>query len=400
MKVLVYHPTGNQNVRALLRGLARHDMLHSFHTTVAVFKSAWYYKYLKGFLGKIRRRTYDDFIKDNVIEYPIEELLMFGGLKTFKGKKLNPHLIDLIVTKRVVRYIQKHHDEIDAIYCYPGNASLIINAAHEFGIPCFFELTTAYYKNIHKISEIEKAINPEWARTITLYEDLERCKQLDKELEIADFICCASSYIEQSLIENGFSKEKIKVIPYGFPKVEEKTYKHSSKLKVLYVGSITQAKGLSYMLEAIDRMKDSVELTIIGNCNNPILGIIDNYNYLGSLSHDGVLRQMKEADILLFPTLTDGFGMVITESMSVGTPVIATVNSCARDIITNNKDGWVIPIQNSEAIISILENVIINPDIIENIGKEALKTAKNHPWVEYEDRVTLFIFNKTNSNAR
>lgn len=401
MKVLVYHPTGNQNVRALIRGLARHDMLQSFHTTVAVFEASWYYPLLKGKLSKLKRRTYDDMIRPFTHTYPLEELLMFAGRKKIHGKELNPHAIDEIVTFKVIRYIKKHHNKIDAIYCYPGNASLIMQAAHNYGIPCFFEITTAYYKEIKNITDIEKKHNPLWANTISLYTNINKCKELDRELELSSFILCASNYIEQTLIRGGYLQNKIKVIPYGFPSTKQKKYTIHKKIKLLYVGSITQAKGLSYMFEAVNKMKEFVELTIIGSNDNPFISkILEDYNYLGSIPHNEVIAEMSKADILLFPTLTDGFGMVVTEAMSVGTPVIATINSCATDIIKKNHNGWIIPIQDSDAIVTILNQVIINPELISLYGIQALKTASEHPWIEYENQIVDFINNKLRDYAR
>ena len=66
------------------------------------------------------------------------------------------------------------------------------------------------------------------------------------------------------------------------------------------------------------------------------------HNYLGPMPHDKVLQEMRKADVFIFPSLFEGFGMVITEAMSQGTPVIATDRTCAVDLIKNGENGWVI----------------------------------------------------------
>lgn len=399
MKVLVYHPTGNQNVRALLRGLSRHDMLQSFHTTVAVFEKAWYYNLLKSKLERIKRRTYDDSIRNLTFTYPFEELLMFGGFHKFFGKKLNPNNIDLLLAKKVVNYIKKHYQEIDVVYCYPGHSYLVMEEAHKYGIPCIYELTIAYYKDIQIINHKEKINNSKWYDAITLAKESDAwSKGIDKELSMADDVVCASTYIRGTLLRYKIREEKdIHVIPYGFPATCKKEYHTTTPLKLLYVGNLTQSKGLSYLFKAIDEIgNEKIELSLIGSgilSSDKYKHILDKYNYLGTMSHDNVLKVMHEADILMFPTLSDGFGMVVTESMAMGTPVLATVNSCGRDIIYNNKNGWLVNIQDFEAIKDCIEEVLQMPSIIKSCGKAALASAKLRPWNVYEDEITELIRN-------
>lgn len=402
MNILVYHPTGNENVRALVRGLARHGSLQSFHTTVAVFKKSWYYPFLKGKFAKLKRRIYDNSIKKFTHCYPIEELLMFGGIKKWRGHKLNVAYIDYIITKKVTQYIRKHHEEIDGIYCYPGHSAMVMREAHKYGIPCFYELTIAYYKDIWKTNETEKKYNPKWYDAITLGKESNSwAKGLDEELALADKVICAGSYIKSTLLEYSVREEKdILVVPYGCPVATPKKYiTHIPPIRLLYVGNLTQSKGLSYLFDAVDKLNGKVELYMIGNgilLNKQFQNCLNRYHLLGTMDHDKVLNEMAKADILAFPTLADGFGMVVTEAMSKGTPVIATVNSCGKDIIINNKNGWLIPIQSAEAISDILKNVIKDTSIIERYGNEALQAAEHNSWERYENSIAEQILNNIN----
>lgn len=396
MRVLVYHPTGNQNVRALLRGLQRHDMLQSFHTTVAVFESSWYYGLLRGIMRKFKRRTYDNELKTYTHTYPWHELLMFAGVKQLHHHTLTPDYIDLLITRKVVNYIKRHHSEIDLVYCYPGHSSLVMETAHKYNIKCVYELTTAYYKHIQAINASEDKANPSWAKLITVARGSKAWQdEMDKELALADIVVCASSYIKSTLLDyKCVDGRKIHIIPYGFPLTIEKEREVDIPLKLLYVGNLSQLKGLSYMFDAVNHFGNKVQLTIIGEGKllaSELKDVLSRYNYLGAKSHDDVLREMEKADILLFPTLTDGFGMVVTEAMAMGTPVIATTNSCGRDIIKNGANGWLISIQNAKAIQSVIEDIIENPSIMTRIIHEALRTAEERPWKKYEDEIAKFL---------
>lgn len=405
MKVLVYHPTGNQNVRALLRGLSRHVSLQSFHTTVAVFRNSWYYPYLNGKLAKLKRRTYDDSIQQVTYCHPFEELLMFGGFKRWRGNQLNPDYIDYLLAKKVTHYIKRNHAKIDGVYCYPGHSAMVMREAHKYGIPCFYELTIAYYKNIWKTNNIERKLNPNWYDAITLGRESESwARGIDEELGLADKVICASTYIKSTLLDYSIRKESdIVVVPYGCPATSLKDYNTHLPIKLLYVGNLSQSKGLSYLFDAVDKLNGSVELYLIGSgvlLDKKYKNRLSKYHILGTMAHDNVLKEMAKADILVFPTLSDGFGMVVTESMSKGTPVIATENSCGRDIIINNHNGWLIPIQSEEAIRKILENVIQDTSLIERLGNEALRTAENNLWIKYENLISNKLLNWINFYSR
>lgn len=391
MKVLLYHATGNQNVRATLRALASGNMLHSFHTTIAVFASRWYYRFLNGKLSMLRRRTYPESARRLVCTYPFLEAMMFLGVRKFFGQRLTPPYIDKVLSRKLAGKIRSCHNVPDMLYCYPGHAEMIMHAAAERNVKCVYELTTAYYKHVLELYKQEEVQNKEWYDTITFYreEGVDNAKY-DAELNVADHILCASSYIKRSLLEYGFPEEKITILPYGFPEVRPKSYsKNTECLNLLFVGNLAQSKGLSYMFDAVDSLGHRANLTLVGtlpdNNSEFVQDRIKSYNYLGAQPHERVLEEMHKADILLFPTLTDGFGMVVSEAMSQGTPVIATCNSCAADIIVNGENGWVIPVQDSGAIKIVLNDILAHPEMIKRIGEKALETARLRPWSRYEE---------------
>lgn len=398
-KILVYHPTGNQNVRGLLRGLADRQMLHSYHTTIAVFQSSWYYKYLKGPLEKFKRRTFPESIKNNIVLYPFIETLLTLHVRKYRGMKLTGSTVNKMLAYDVAKYIKNKHKKIDAVYGFPFGSEPIFNEARIHGIKCLYEQTTGYYKSLKEITNKEKSINPDWAKSITIYEEpQEILDKLDRELSMADVIIVASSYIKKTLTTYGYNEDKIKIIPYGYPpitpKKREEKY-NTERLKLLFAGNISQLKGLSYLFKSLEGLEDKVELTLVGSKTNNLSTEMNvalaKHNYLGSLSHELLLQEMHKADILVFPTLCDGYGMVVTEAMSQGTPVIASENSCGPDFIKHGINGWLVPIQNSEAIRKIIMEVLSEPSSLKRISEKALDDATQRPWSIYEKEVTDYI---------
>lgn len=397
-KILVYHPTGNQNVRNLLIGLSGRNILHSFHTTIAVFKLSLIYPLLSWkVFHKIARRTFPDCIRSKTVQYPFLECLLFLGKKTYKGDPLNGSLVNKVLANDVALYLKKHNTEIDAVYGFPFGSIQLFKVAKQYGIKCIYELTTGYYKSVKDMAEVEKRTNPELASTIKLYtESQNELNILDEELSMSDCILCASTYIGKTLHDYGY--HNLRIIKYGFPQVNEKTkyYDGKRKLKVMYAGNISQLKGVSYLFDAVDAF-DNVNLTLVGTIsdrtNRFLTNKISKYNYLGTLNNDDLLKVMHLHDVFIFPTLSDGFGMVISEAMSQGTPVITTVNSGGPDIIENGINGWIVPLRDSESIKAILADIQQTPSKLELISKNAIKTAQKRPWLEYSKEVSKYLCN-------
>ena len=100
---------------------------------------------------------------------------------------------------------------------------------------------------------------------------------------------------------------------------------------------------------------------------------------------------MKEQDILLFPSLFEGFGLVITESMSQGTPVITTERTAGPDIITNGEDSWIVKAGSSDGLKEKIEEILLNRELVKIVGQEAMETAKKRPWSVFGEELTTKI---------
>jgi len=87
--------------------------------------------------------------------------------------------------------------------------------------------------------------------------------------------------------------------------------------------------------------------------------------------------------VLLFPSLFEGFGLVITEAMSQGTPVITTDRTAGPDLIKHGQNGWLIKAASTEALTNAIENLLSQPEQIAEAGRAAQVTAAQRPWSVY-----------------
>ena len=409
--IVLTHPTANQFVRYTAEGLYRNNLLKSFYTSLACFEGDLLYQ-LGGikFLSELRRRTFDSDLKPIIKTQPYYELIRQLSIK-FGWNSLTRHEFgkycvdsiyreqDIWVSKNL-KYEKSKGSK--SVYAYEDAALNTFIAAKQLGMTCYYDLSIGYWKLGAEIMENEKQRRPEYASTLTgLLNSEEKLVRKDEELTISDNIIVASTFTKNSLKYFPYQLNNIKVIPYGFPPVNldegKKPKKQNEPLKVLFVGGLTQRKGIAEVFDSVKKFGKHIQLTVIGKKTTmDCKAVNDNlsiHNWIPSLSHQEILKQMQQHDLLLFPSLFEGFGMVITEAMSQGTPVITTNRTGATDFIINEKNGWLVEPGNTLAIIEILEDILKNPDKLNNIGEQAKYTALQRPWSKYSSEIADFVRN-------
>ena len=216
---------------------------------------------------------------------------------------------------------------------------------------------------------------------------------LSNEIWLADKILCASSVTKDSLIKEGFNINNIKVIPYGVD-TSKFIYKRkdylSGKFRVIFIGSLNQRKGVSYLLKALSKLTN-VELIIVGRGIFD-LKLIENYNFDIKIYRDvpfkKLLNLMHSSHCFVLPSIIEGFGQVIIEAMATGLPVIVSENTIGRDIIIDGKNGFLVPIRNVNAIEEALLMLQQNTDLINEIGYNGHLFAKSLTWEKFRNNIS------------
>jgi glycosyltransferase involved in cell wall biosynthesis len=221
-----------------------------------------------------------------------------------------------------------------------------------------------------------------------------RDQRKDEEAEIADFIHTGSSVTENSLVAAGFSREKMITVPLGSPPSIFETSlpdSLSSPLKFIYAGGISVHKGVHYLLKAWQLLNpNNAELHLYGKQLLPeklLTNLPKNIIFHGSVPQQDLLLAYQQSAILVFPTLCDGFGMVISEALANGLPVITTKNAGGCDLIDEGKNGFIVPPADSKVLAEKIEWCLQNPQKLLAMRPYALETAKNWTWNDF--RVSL-----------
>jgi glycosyltransferase involved in cell wall biosynthesis len=400
MKILISHPTGNQNVRAAATGFAEAGIVSSFNTAIANFPGSIMDSLSKykpfSILGK---RRFDPMIKAITETSPWLELGRLFALQA-RLHSLTEHehgvfSIDAVyrdLDKRVAAILKyRGNPEITGVYAYEDGASLSFKQAKKMGLECFYDLPIGYWRAGNAILEAEKERWPAWKETLVgLRNSADKLNRKDEELRLADRIFVASKFTARTLQRFPGPLPPIEVIPYGFPAVvREKDYSPNERrpLKLLFVGGLSQRKGIADLFAVAEALKRFVTLTVVGNKLNNNCRALDielaKHRWIPSLPHKDILDLMKMHDVLVFPSLFEGFGLVITEAMSQGTPVITTDHTAGPDIIEHGRNGWIIQAGSTEALKRSIEEILEDRSVITEAGRAAMQTARQRPWETY-----------------
>jgi alpha-maltose-1-phosphate synthase len=90
------------------------------------------------------------------------------------------------------------------------------------------------------------------------------------------------------------------------------------------------------------------------------------------------------SDVLVFPTLGDGFGLVIQEAMCTGTPVITTPCGGGPECIDDGVNGWIVPARDVDALVERLRFCASNRDRVFATGQAARARAEQWTWRDAE----------------
>ena len=411
-QIILIHPTGNANVRATLQALFEGKILKKFFTSIACFNGNIFEKLskVKG-LSEFNRRRFDEYLKPFTTAVAFKELgrllalkLKLNLLVKHETGKLSVDAIYQSLDKHVANWIGNSTKEtVGGIYAYEDGAEYAFKVAKRKGIKTYYDLPTGYWRTKIEILEAQRNSYPEWRSTISALIDSDaKLKRKDHELEMADCIFVASQFTADSLRTFPGNLPKVSIIPYGFPEVTTKAKTREilkgTPLKLLFVGSLSQQKGIANLFEAVDVLGDKVELTVVGrkssfNCEALNKGL-SKHKWIPSLPHPEILELMHASDLLVFPTLFDGFGLVITESMSQGTPVVTTYNCAGPDLIENGKNGWLFNAGSTVELTAILTNLYNQPESISIAAKHAIETARQRPWSKFRQE----LIEKINEN--
>jgi glycosyltransferase involved in cell wall biosynthesis len=106
------------------------------------------------------------------------------------------------------------------------------------------------------------------------------------------------------------------------------------------------------------------------------------FQHVPHVPRSELARHYREADLLAFPTLGDGFGLVIQEAMCCGTPVLTTRCGGGPECVDDGVEGWIAPERNVDALVERLRDAARSRDLLAQMGLAARRRAERWTWQE------------------
>jgi glycosyltransferase involved in cell wall biosynthesis len=158
-------------------------------------------------------------------------------------------------------------------------------------------------------------------------------------------------------------------------------------LKAIGAGTFSLRMGAHYLIEAWRLLGagERARLEVYGQPHVPPrlrAATPDNVSYHGSVPKPVLFEAYRSADVLVFPTLSDGFGLVVAEAMAHGLPVITTDQAGAADLVTPN-NGLIVPAADARALADALQWCLDNRRRLHDMRFHALETARRRQWPDF-----------------
>lgn len=386
--ILLSHPTGNANVRAVAAALLRHEMLFRFATCLALPATI------------SRRRTFD-VPPSKVWRRPLRELARHAASRV-AWRGLVEHEVgwasmdavgrdlDAFVARKLSRV---RPGEVTGVYCYEDFARRTFEVAQARSIKRIYDLPIAHWQTSQRLLREQAERWPAWEPTLGGTRDSEaKLARKDEELALADIVITPSKFVFDSLPASARDTKKCVLAEFGSPVV--KTAKRaltSGPLRLLFVGAMTQRKGLADLFAAM-KLLDShnVELVVLGS---PILPMSFYRGEFAHFIHEpprpqrAVLELMKSCDVFVLPSIVEGRALVQQEAMACGLPIIVTRNTGGDDLVDEGRTGFIVPINSPESLAERISWFSARRSELPSMSEAARAKAINYTWVSYGEKV-------------
>jgi glycosyltransferase involved in cell wall biosynthesis len=211
-----------------------------------------------------------------------------------------------------------------------------------------------------------------------------------------DHFICVSDYLADHLIrQHGLDRTKINTIYNGvdldhfegtpdYPKIKNEFLQKGERVLIGAVGRLVAEKGLEYLLTSMPKVLkrfSEARLLLVGDgpLRTDLERIVIDLDLTGKVTFVGFRSDIKEIlsslDILVLPSLLEGFPMIILEAMAMAKPIVASDIPGIREQIIDGKNGILVPIKDPNAMAAAIINILADRKVAENIGLAARKTV-------------------------
>ena len=195
----------------------------------------------------------------------------------------------------------------------------------------------------------------------------------------------------------GVPPERVTVIPNGIRLEEYAKLPERGGLRqalgigeaplLVFLGKITPRKGVDVLLRAMAHLPSSVQLVVAGNFmmpEQPIRALVSQLGLDGRVHFPGLLLGWEknasyvDADVVVYPSVDEIFGLVAVESLMCGTPVVVCDDSGCGEVVRSARGGLLVPYGDPVALAEALRQLLSDPVMRKRCAGEGKEYARNN----------------------
>jgi glycosyltransferase involved in cell wall biosynthesis len=218
----------------------------------------------------------------------------------------------------------------------------------------------------------------------------------EREYQSADRIVVLSSFARDSFIAQGINPTKLRLLRLGtntamFRPTPETVDARCARilagepLRIIYVGALSLRKGL-WDIERIVRQlqPEGFQFTFVGPVTAEAAEIVSRLHkfaeFVPKQPQHTLPGRYSEGDLFMFPTIEDGFAVVLAQAQANALPVLTTPNCSGPDLIREGDTGWVLPIRDAQAFIDRLRWCDANRPALADMVRRLYTSHQCRTW--------------------
>jgi glycosyltransferase involved in cell wall biosynthesis len=294
----------------------------------------------------------------------------------------------------VARRLPKLAGQIDIVHTWPLGARQTLLAAKRLGIPTVLERPNAHTRFAYEVVQREcerigVALPPDHEHAY----NTEILRREEEEYRLADALLCPSEFVVQTFLDQGFPHESLVRHRYGYDPaafhLDGARPESQRGLTMLFVGVCAVRKGVHFALEAWLRSPASRKGTflIAGEflpAYEDKLAEMLAHPSVRVLGHrDDVPDLMRKSDILVLPTIEEGFGLVCVEALASG--CVPLVSDACTEFCVHGENALVHHVGDVDALADHITRLDEDRGLLKGLRVAGLKAAPDHTWEKAGD---------------
>lgn len=290
--------------------------------------------------------------------HPFRTTLVYGALK-YLPASLRPSSRSLFLWQDhgFDAWVGRRLDQCDSFHAMPGQALRGFERARKLGVPTVLNHATGPVRDWVRIME------PEYRRVglrltdVCPYDSAYFARE-EREYNLADFHCAASTVVRDQLADLGISRDRIWLVPYGADTdiFHARGRTEPERFRIVFAGQIVLRKGIRTLLDALQLLAHLEREMHFYGAEAPEAQQ-DLAAYKGPpLAHHGPVSQrslaegFRQGSVLVLPSLEEGFGLVVPQALNCGLPCIVSDHVGGKDLIRHRENGSIFPCGDAAAL--------------------------------------------------